>query len=283
MATKPAHVVFSAARLVWPLVLAMGLGANFVPGQTGHPEIPLKTASHHPIQYYLSLPEGWTPAKKWPVVFTIEGGLKNFRHSAEVFAAARGHMPYIIVSPMILTDGGGDHQRNLSEYHYAAAVWDQIDKTGICAFDLQGLDAIMTDLREQYGAEDKYFITGHSAGAHLTWAMVLMHPDKLAAAAPACGNFNGRCITMVSSAAERVNLPVRAFQGEVDEHRQGLEGQFAKAKEVATVHGYKNVSFEVVKGADHDYLANQVLAYFSSFLRSEKSPTIPASVANASL
>jgi len=28
----------------------------------------LKTASTHPIQYYLSLPEGWTKAKKWPVV-----------------------------------------------------------------------------------------------------------------------------------------------------------------------------------------------------------------------
>src|SRR5262245_38888756 len=28
----------------------------------------LKTASNHPIQYYLSLPEGWTPARRWPVV-----------------------------------------------------------------------------------------------------------------------------------------------------------------------------------------------------------------------
>src|SRR5262249_18640177 len=127
------------------------------------------------------------------------------------------------------------------------------------------------DLRQQYGAEEKYFITGHSAGAHLTWAMVLMHPERLAAAAPSCGNFNGRCIAKVSSAAERVNLPVRAFQGELDEHRQGLEAQFAKAKELATAHGYRNISVEVVKGAGHVPLADQVLAYFSSLLRSEKS------------
>ena len=97
-----------------------------------------------------------------------------------------------------------------------------------------------------------------------------MYPEKLAAAAPTCGNFNGRCITTVSSAAERVNLPVQAFQGELDEHRQGLEGQFVKAREVATAHGYKNISFELVQGAGHDPLADQVLAYFSSLLRSEK-------------
>src|SRR5262249_44208703 len=176
MARKPTQALFSATRLVLPLALAMSAWANCAWSQTRQPDIVLKTASHHLIQYYLSLPEGWTAAKKWPVVFAIEGGLKNFRNSAEVYAVARKHMPFIIVSPVILTDGGGDNQRNLPEYHYAPEVWDQIEKTGICAFDQQGLDAIMTDLRQQYGAEDKYFITGHSAGAHLTWAMVLMHP-----------------------------------------------------------------------------------------------------------
>jgi poly(3-hydroxybutyrate) depolymerase len=270
MTRKLAQAVFSAARLVLPMGLVMCTWANCALGQTGQPDIVLKTATHHPIQYYLSLPEGWTPAKKWPVVFTIEGGLKNFRNSAEVYVAARKHMPFMIVSPVILTDGGGDHQRNLPEYHYASEVWDQIDKTGICVFDQQGLDAIMTDLREQYGAEEKYFITGHSAGAHLTWAMVLMHPEKLAAAATSCGNFNGRCIAKVSGEAARVNLPVRAFQGELDEHRQGLEQQFAKAKQVAAAEGYRNISFEVVKGASHVPLAEQVLAYFSSLHRSAK-------------
>jgi poly(3-hydroxybutyrate) depolymerase len=268
---KLTQVVSSGARLGLPLALLVCTWANCALGQTGKSDIVLKTAVHHPIQYYLSLPEGWTPAKKWPVVFTIEGGLKNFRNSAEVYATARKHMPFIIVSPLILTDGGGDHQRNLSEYHYAPEVWDQIEKTGICTFDQEGLDAIMTDLRQHYGAQEKYFITGHSAGAHLTWAMVLMHPEQLAAAATSCGNFNGRCITKVSNATQPVKLPVRAFQGETDEHRQGLEGQFAKARELATAHGYTNISFEVIQGAGHVPLADQVLAYFSSLLPAEES------------
>src|SRR5215472_6184164 len=271
MRRKPTEPVTAVARLVLPLALLACVWPNCALSQTGKFDIVLKTASSHPIQYYLSLPEGWTPARKWPVVFTIEGGLKNFRNSAEVYATARKQMPFIIVSPVILTDGGGDDQRNLPEYHYASKVWDQIAKTGICMFDQQGLNAIMTDLQRQYGAEEKYFITGHSAGAHLTWAMVLMHPEKLAAAATSCGNFNGRCITKVSNAAQRVKLPVRAFQGELDEHRQGLEGQFTRAREVGAAHGYTNISFEVIKGAGHVPLADQVLAYFSSLLPSENS------------
>ena len=270
MITKPTQALSISASVGLQLALALFGWAQCALCQTGR-EIVLKTASHHPIQYYLSLPEGWTSTKKWPVVFTIEGGLKNFRNSAEIYVAARKHMPFIIVSPVILTDGGGDNQRNLPEYHYASAVWDQIEKMGICAFDEDGLEAIMDDLRQQYGAEEKYFITGHSAGAHLTWAMVLMHPERLAGAATSCGNFNGRCVSKVSSAAERATLPVRGFQGELDEHRQGLEGQFARARDLATGHGYSNISFEVVRGTGHLPLADQVLAYFSSVLSSGKS------------
>src|SRR5215831_16238411 len=138
MRRRQTHAVSSAARLVLPLALLVCVSPYCALGQTGTSHIVLKTALHHPIQYYLSLPEGWTPAKKWPVVFTIEGGLKNFRNSAEVYSTARNHMPFIIVSPVILTDGGGDDQRNLPEYHYASEVWDQINKTGICAFDQLG-------------------------------------------------------------------------------------------------------------------------------------------------
>ena len=42
----------------------------------------LKTASTHPIQYYLSLPEGWTAEKKWPVVVVIESADREFLDAA---------------------------------------------------------------------------------------------------------------------------------------------------------------------------------------------------------
>src|SRR5262245_6255435 len=80
----------------------------------------LKTASRHPMQYYVSLPEGWTPTKQWAIVVMVTGGLKNFQYNAKLFAAARKKLPFIIVTPVNLTNGGGNNLRNLPEYNYAA-------------------------------------------------------------------------------------------------------------------------------------------------------------------
>lgn len=46
-------------------------------------------------------------------------------------------MSFIIVSPVILTDGGGDDQRNLPVYHYPTEVWHEIDRIGVCEEGLE--------------------------------------------------------------------------------------------------------------------------------------------------
>jgi hypothetical protein len=66
----------------------------------------LKTASSHPIQYYLSLPEGWVAGKKWPVVVVIESADREFLQAfATAFAQARQHRPFILDTPLIVTNG----------------------------------------------------------------------------------------------------------------------------------------------------------------------------------
>src|SRR5882724_13545240 len=60
----------------------------------------LKTASSHPIQYYLSLPEGWVAGKKWPVVVVIESADRQFLQAATAFAQARGQRPFILLTPL---------------------------------------------------------------------------------------------------------------------------------------------------------------------------------------
>ena len=112
-------------------------------------------------------------------------------------------------------------------------------------------------------------------GAHLTWMVVLTHPEKIRAAAISCGNFVGLCIDKVSEAPRRAGLPVRAFQGEDDEHRAALEGQFQKARQLAEAHGYRNISLEVVRGAGHVPLAAESLAYFDSLRRAARVPVKP--------
>src|SRR4051812_27133579 len=100
----------------------------------------LKTATHHAMQYYFSLPEGWTKDKKWPIVVAVSGSGKNFQGHAETFIAARKQMPFIIVSPVVLTNGGNiDTWPTNPKYNYAPSVWDEVDKTGQCEFDLKGV------------------------------------------------------------------------------------------------------------------------------------------------
>jgi len=240
--------------------------------RTSQPVAPvLRTASRHPMQYYISIPEGWTPNRKWPIVVAITGGLKDFQHHAEVFAQARQELPFIVVTPVNLTNGAKD-LRHAPEYHYADTVWDGVDQTGWCQFDTQGLAAVIADVQQQYSGQDKFFIAGHSAGAHLVWMTVFEHPEKLRAAATTGGNFSNRCIEGFSNAPERVDLPIRAFRGSKEPQAGMPEGtpnqdQFFIAKTLATAHGYKNLSYEIVDGQGHAPYPDKVLAYFNSLLK----------------
>ncbi|HJZ82135.1 MAG TPA: hypothetical protein VKD91_17375, partial [Pyrinomonadaceae bacterium] len=231
----------------------------------------LKTASSHPIQYYLSLPEGWVAGKKWPVVVVIESADREFQQAANVFAQARQHRPFILVTPLVVTNGGAGY-RSVPTYHYSDAVWDTIQQTGQFNFDMDGLTGIMRDLTKQFGAEDRFFITGFEAGGHTVWGVLFNHPEMVRGAALVCPNYLGRWVDegRISSAPERAALPIRNFVGTKDElcaPGHPIYTQMQKATSVAEAHGYKNVSLTQVEGKGHERLADEVLAYFSSLLQ----------------
>src|SRR5689334_24510927 len=89
----------------------------------------LKTASSHPIQYYLSLPEGWVAGKKYPVVVVIESANREFLEATTAFAQARRQQPFIIVTPLVVTNGGTRY-REVPTYHYSDQVWARIQSDG---------------------------------------------------------------------------------------------------------------------------------------------------------
>src|SRR5262245_51807029 len=232
-----------------------------------NPESPqLKTASTHPIQFYLSLPAGWTAAKKWPVVVVIESADREFLSAATAFAQARQQRPFILITPLVVTNGGSGY-RNVPTYHYANAVWDQIQKSGQFTFDSDGLTAIMKDVVQQYGGEERYFLTGFEAGGHTVWGILFNHPEYLRGAALVCPNYQGRWVDEqhISEAAENSDLPIRNFVGTKDDMCQSgspIYGQIQRATSLAAAHGYKNVSLIRVEGKGHERLPNEVLAYF---------------------
>lgn len=228
----------------------------------------LKTASTHPIQYYISLPQGWTATKKWPVVMVIESADREFQQAATAFADARGSGPFILITPLVVTNGGAGY-RSVPTYHYSDAVWQRIDNSGAFNFDLDGITAIMQDVTKQYAGEDKYFITGLEAGGHTVWGILFNRPEAVRAAALVCPNYLGRWVDEqhISSAPERAALPIRNFVGTKDtlcSAGSPIYTQMQKAVTLAGAHGYKNVSLVRVEDKGHERLATEVLTYFSS-------------------
>ena len=235
----------------------------------------LQTATTHPIQYYLSLPEGWTAAKKWPVVVIIDSAERDFLQAANNFAQARQHRSFILITPLVVTNGGAGY-RSVPTYHYSDAVWDRIQDAGPFKFDLDGITAIMQDVVKQYRGEEKYFITGLEAAGHTIWGVVFNRPEGLRGAAIVCPNYLGRWVdeAHISSAAERGRLPVRNFIGSKDEFcspGSPIFAQMQRAISIAKAHGYENVSTIIVEGKGHERLAEEIMTYFSS-LTAESGP-----------
>jgi dienelactone hydrolase len=250
------------------ILAVLFISTTFVNANADQPQ--LKTASSHPIQYYLSLPDGWSAGKKWPVVVVIESANRDFQNAATVFAQSRQRAPFILITPLVVTNGGASY-RSVPTYHYSNAVWDQIQNSGPFNFDMDGITAIMRDVVKQYGGEDRYFVTGFEAGGHTVWAILLNHPEVIRAAALVVPNYLGRWVDEdhISSDAKRVDLPIRVFLGTKDiatSSGSPIYSQLERAIQVTAAHGYRNVSRVSVAGKGHEPLADEVLAYFSSLL-----------------
>jgi dienelactone hydrolase len=173
----------------------------------------LKTASSHSMQYYLSLPNGWAAGKQWPVVMVIEDANRQFEATAARFAAARGDMPFILATPLVVTNGGPRY-RQAPDYKYSEAVWNEIERD-TCRFDFDGIRAVASDLHRQYGGEEKFFLTGFEAGGHTVWAYLFRYPETLRGVAPVETNFAGRCVASDSAATATngTSPTIRVFGG----------------------------------------------------------------------
>lgn len=229
------------------------------------------------MQYYISLPKGWTSQRQWPILVVAEAAEKEYKANAMRFVAARGDLPYIIVAPFIVTNGN-QGRRDPAIFPYNSATWDIIEKQGNCSFDMEGVEHIVRDVQEQYHGESKITITGFEAGAHLVWAIVFHHPEMLVAAIPVAGNYIGRCVeeSQISTHPSRVQLPIHALQGAQNSlwaSSKRLYGQWLEAKKLAQKHGYTNISEHQVPGKEHIPLPEEVFAYCATLQQNQTKPS----------
>ena len=97
-------------KLLLPFLLVFHLSAF------SQSELQFKTANGHAMMYYISLPQNWTAAKSWPVVFILEAAEKEFKNNAQRFVDARGSAPFILVAP-VNTNNGNQGRKTQKYFH----------------------------------------------------------------------------------------------------------------------------------------------------------------------
>jgi hypothetical protein len=231
----------------------------------------LKTVSGGTMQYYLSLPHGWAAGKEWPTVVVIDSANREFRGNAGLFVKARKKQPFILVAPLVVSNGGPQYRR-APGYRYSAADWGRIERLGLHRFDREGIASVIQEVKKNHGGSEKVFLTGWEAGGHTVWAEVFLHPETLRGVALSGPNFAGRGLAdgAISRSAARADLPVRVFVGTVGTpwgEGRPLTAQWHRARKLAADNGYRNVSLTLVKDKRHGPLPDEVLEFFSSLLK----------------
>lgn len=232
----------------------------------------LRKARNHTMQYYLSLPNGWSADKKWPVLVAVEGAGCNFRGMNGGYGG-KGNTSYIVVTPCSFSNTNSLEGQE-GKYPYAREVLEEWNGKRM-DFDEPGLLAALDDVRADFNGEEKFYITGFSGGGNITWHFIFTHPEKLAAAAPASANFSGLRAEASQSQAKET-LPIKVLQGEDDEYRKPdsispLDRQWEFAKSMLEQHGYKNWTYELVPKTGHSPCNKQVLEFFNG-LREKNAP-----------
>jgi pimeloyl-ACP methyl ester carboxylesterase len=191
------------------------------------------------VKYYMALPKGWSPTESWPILVAIPGAGHDFLGTCKTFARARGDRHFIIVTPCVSSNGNDPA-------------------------DLEAVLAIVKEVQKAFKGQPKFLVTGFSAGGHLAWQLVFLHPELLLGAAPAAANFRFRGISAVSNAKERAQLPIHGFNGVND--KPAINQQWDDAVQYARQHGYRNLSHDLVQGAGHQPFADQVVSFFSTLI-----------------
>ena len=213
---------------------------------------------------FVSLPGDWKKGRSWPVLVAVDGAGCGFEACGRAFAGSRGSRPFIVVSPVTLSN---TNELQAASYPcYPKSLLTKWNGNRF-EFDGPGVDAVLAEVRKRFGGEEKVFITGFSGGGNWCYGKLMRDPKGVRGAAPACANFSGMGSDGAPGAGEGGGPPVHILTGEKDEHREftfgkkdspGIEPQTDRAVEVLKGLGYTNVRRTMVKGAGHSALHAEV-------------------------
>jgi predicted peptidase len=258
-------------KAIASIALAAITLCSFSPSsQDNSNNLQLKTASNHPMQYFVSLPKSWTKKKVWPVLMILEAADKEYKINAERFVNAREDLPFIIIAPYN-TNNGSQGRRDPKLFPYSNETWDYMEKIGDCQFNDEGIHQIVLDVAKDFNGENQIYLTGFEAGAHALWSIVFNHPEYLRAAIPVAGNFRNRCVEppKISKDPRNKDLPIRSIVGELDEYFRPsgkIYNQWTEVRDLAISKGFKNISEIIIPKKGHVPMPEEVLSYVNSIV-----------------
>ncbi len=140
--------------LPYVALCCLALGAGIC--SAAEPVVPkpeLRTAREVDVKYHISLPKGWNAESTWPIMVTLTGSGRDFAQNFDQFTKARGKkLPFIVVTPCV-------------------------NSLGKDPADLQAVLTIVKEVQKEFNGQPRFFVTGFSAGAHLIWQLIFLHPD----------------------------------------------------------------------------------------------------------
>ncbi len=226
----------------------------------------------HPMAAYVSIPWKWNPSKTSPVIFCFAGAGKEYRGVCDDFHAATGDGPFVTISPVTLTN-----TNSVSVEAYRAWYADDNIKPYVSGqlsgpvinkrleFDLPGITALYKSMRSAANLESRMYITGFSGGGIPCYAMLIRHPDLIAAAAPACANY----YLALSANGTARGTPVQQFFGEKDGYNAAIgngPGLFQQGREATGVllgMGYDVAEPTMVRDTGHSDMSTHVVRFFN--------------------
>jgi hypothetical protein len=230
---------------LWAAALAGGPAVRG-DGMESPPPV-LRATPDHPMRYWVARPPGWSASGRYPVLAAIPDATKQWEETLRDYARARDTQGarFVVVVPLVVTNGPADVSRIRPAYPYDDEVWDRVRREGRCAFDLEGLEAVFRDVSARDRGVAGVFMAGVEAAGHTIFTVAFRRPEWLRAAAVISGNWAGRCFTAeqtgpFSTADARASLPIRTFEVEGD---PGVFlDQQARALLEAREHGFAAVS-----------------------------------------
>jgi predicted peptidase len=203
--------------MAFRLVILLALAAPAASAQeTGflHRTIDVSGVSY---KYQVFVPKGYSPEKKWPVIFFLHGAGER---------GSDGESQTAIGLPARL---------RLNPDFPAIVVMPQCERGawwGDPIMEAQAFRALDQAMKEFKGDPQRVYLTGLSMGGYGAWAFAYKYPERFAAVVPVCGGVVGSRRFMVppewhplarapedpykETASHLTRIPIWAFHGDSD-------------------------------------------------------------------